>query len=819
MICMTDRQRVLLFGSTRPGCNRASIALPKFTAFRCSLFPPLVAVVFVMTASFSVDAMASEPVAAAAAAEADDATRKLQPFLQKYCLDCHGATEAMAGIAVHELNTDDQLQKERKTWERVYRMVSAGAMPPSGHAPFPTESEFKEIADVLHDQLFNIDCSLIDHPGRPTVHRLNRAEYNNTIRDLFGISITPADEFPQDDVGEGFDNNSDVLSLPPLLMEKYLDAAEKVAETVIDTRDFSKPQVRIVRGAQLKSSLGTTANDSGYVMLQSSGNVSAEMQLDSEGKYRIRIEVRAQQAGSEPAKIGLVIDSQSAHEFVTEDHDRPQWLEYDVSLKAGKHLIAAAFLNDFYNPAAEDGRTDRNVLIRTLEVTGPEGGSAPAWHEIHRRFVIAHPSEEMSVKDAARTVLRPILYRAFRRPVTDSEVDRFSTLTERWVTVNQESWEQSLCITLQAVLVSPDFLFRIEKDPEGQQAWRLLSDYEIASRLSYFLWSSTPDDELLHLAESRQLLDRAVLRKQIERMLRDDRASALGRNFASQWLNLRNLKDVRPNPEVFPEFDDALRQAMIRETELFFNAVVQEDRSVDEFLFADFTFVNERLASHYGVNGISGDEFVRVSLEGTRRSGVLTQASILTLTSNPGRTSPVKRGKWILENLLGQAPPPPPPAVPELEVTAKNQPNLSLREQLALHRADPGCASCHKTMDPLGLGLENFDALGRWRDKDGEKPVDASGELPTGESFTGSLELISVFRSRREQFHRALTERMMVYALGRGLDYYDQCAVKRVLDLMKQQDYRFSSLVEGIVISDPFLKRSATRDPVMPKSE
>lgn len=738
-------------------------------------------------------------------------TETLKPFFAKYCLDCHGADEPMAGIAVHELNSVDQLLRDRKKWERVYRMVNAGAMPPSDHEPFPAEKELADVASFLHEELFEFDCSLVDHPGRPTIHRLNRAEYNNTIRDLFGLSITPADEFPQDDVGEGFDNIGDVLSLPPLLMEKYLDAAERVASAVIDLRDFSKPHTQTIRGPQLTSSLGTKADDAGFVMLQSTGQVTAEIELPEAGEYHVRIEAAADQAGDELAKMGLLIDGTQVVVLETKRR-RPQWYEHKLELAAGKQKIAVAFLNDFFDANAADGRKDRNLMVGGIEITGPPGSGIPAWHETHRRFVTVRPDEKVAVVDAARQVLQPILYRAFRRPVSDSEVDRYARLAERQVTEFGESYDYGLAIALQAILVAPDFLFRIEQDPEGSESQRSLNEYEVASRLSYFLWSSAPDDELLKLAEQKKLLDRNELRGQIGRMIRDDRAASLGQNFAAQWLNLRNLRDVRPNPDVFPDFDDALRNAMMRETELFFNAIVREDRSVDDFLLADFTFLNQRLSRHYGIDGVESDEFVRVSLSGRNRSGVLTHASILTLTSNPGRTSPVKRGKWIMENILGEAPPPPPPSVPELEKTAEAQPDLSLRQQLELHRKDPGCASCHKMMDPLGLGLENFDAVGRWRDKDGEKPIDSSGKLPSGESFDGPLELIGVFRARREQFHRALVARIMVYALGRGLEYYDKCAVDKALNLMNDRGYTFSSLVEGVVTSDPFLKRSRTRD-------
>jgi hypothetical protein len=737
---------------------------------------------------------------------------KILPFLTKHCADCHNADEQEGGIAVHDLTAVDQLLKDRKKWERVYRMINASAMPPASYDPKPEESSRQEVADILYGELFDFDCEQLHHAGRATLHRLNRAEYNNTIRDLFGVSITPADKFPQDDVGEGFDNIGDVLSLPPLLMEKYLDAAEEVAAAVIDTRDFSKGMTQKFASDKFDSSLKGSIDGEGFYILHTNGTLTVNHDTLSEGKYRIRIEAMQMPAGDGPSKMALQVDGQPVQEFEVKGRRKGGWFEHDVTLTAGKHAIAAVFTNDFYDENAPEGKRDRNLGVRAIEVTGPEGGGPAQWHETHRRIVTAQPSSSLSVKDAAKAVLRPLLYRSFRRPVTDPEVERFADLVDQTVSVHQESYEYGMYVALQAILVSPDFLFRKEADPEGDARERSLNEYEVASRLSYFLWSSMPDEELFQLAENKRLFDSTILRGQIERMLKHEKAAALGQNFASQWLNLRNLADVRPNPDVFPDFDDALRAAMGRETILLFNTIVREDRSIDEFLGADYSYVNERLAKHYGIEGVTGEEFVRVSLEGTNRAGVLTHASVLTLTSNPGRTSPVKRGKWILENILGDAPPPAPPGVPPLAEEAKDLKGLSLRERLEQHRSDPGCASCHKAMDPLGMGLENFDAVGRWRDQEAEKPIDASGDLPTGEKFAGPAEMMSIIRGRQEKFSRTFTERLMVYALGRGLEYYDKCAVDQTTDLMKERGNRFSALVEGIVTSDPFMKKSRTRE-------
>ena len=742
-------------------------------------------------------------------------SEKLRPYLQTHCYDCHGQETQESGIAVHDLQGAEDFLRDHTKWERVYRMINAGAMPPSGHEPKPDEAARQEVTQILYDELYNFDCDLVKHSGRATLHRLNRAEYNNTIRDLFGLTITPADKFPQDDVGEGFDNIGDVLSVPPLLMEKYLDAAELVASTVIDTRDYSKGVRQTFAAGQFINSASGAAPDldgEGFAVLATNGTLSVKVNAPADGRYTVRLEAWATQAGDEVARLGLMVDRNNTKEFEVPGHRKPQVFEETLELKAGEHEISGAFLNDFYAPEAPERRRDRNLAIRSIEVQGPEGGNGEFWHDTHKRFVTSRPSDVKTPRQAAAEVLRPILYRAFRRPVTDGEVDRFAGLVENTMAEQSETYDYGLFVALQAALVSPDFLFRMEADPPEGQNDRELNDYEIASRLSYFLWSSMPDEELLQVAENGRLRDRQILRSQIERMLKDPKSGALSQNFAAQWLNLRNLADVRPNPEVFPEFDEPLRASMGRETELLFQTIVNENRSIEEFLSADYTFLNERLAKHYGINGVQGEEFVRVSLAGTQRAGVLTHASVLTLTSNPGRTSPVKRGKWILENILGQVPPPPPPGVPPLEEAGADVSHLSLRERLELHRKDPGCASCHKTLDPLGMGFENFDAVGRWRDQEAGKPVDASGDLPDGAKFSGPTELNSILLKQKDEFYRSFAEKLMTYGLGRGLEYYDKCAVDGAVQFMKQHGNRFSALVEGIVTSDPFLRRSRTRE-------
>lgn len=755
----------------------------------------------------------------------DRLDQHILPYFRTYCLDCHGPDLQEGGIRVDVIATPAEFLQDHRKWERVYRMMNAGAMPPADHEPLPPQDQQKRVLDMIYDEIFNFDCELVQHAGRPAVQRLNRAEYNNTIRDLFGITLTPADDFPQDDVGEGFDNIGDVLSVPPLLMEKYLDAAEAVATEVIDTRDLTDglrldfPAEKLRMGRDQ----GRPGIDNrGFATLATTGRLAAEIELPADGEYRIIVEANATQAGDELARMALLMDGESLLEAEIPGHQQATTVEDTVELKAGKHRVAVAFLNDFYQPDAEDPKLrDRNMGVRHIRVSGPLNGDADLHHEVHRRLVRVAPSANVSVRQAAAQVMEDLLFRAFRRPATGEEIQRYAGLVDQVVTEYEESWEYGLFVAVQAVLVSPEFLFRLETEPASgdREEDLVLNDYQVASRLSYFLWSTMPDEELFDLAKAGQLRRAEVLSAQVERMLKDPRASALGDNFAAQWLNLRNLSLVEPNPELFPDFSDELRADMAEETLKFFNSLVAEDRPISDFLNADYTYINQRLAEHYGIPEVSGEEFVRVSLAGTRRAGVLTHASILTLTSNPGRTSPVKRGKWILENILAQAPPPAPAGVPALEESAEDVSDLTLREQLERHRADPGCAVCHITMDALGMGFENFDAIGQWRDEEAGKPVDASGDLPDGGHFSGAIELIGLLEQQQDEFVKAFTEKLMTYALGRGLEYYDRCAVDRIVETARPQQHSFSALAKAIVLSDSFLKRSATREVVIPLAQ
>lgn len=592
--------------------------------------------------------------------------RDVLPTVRKFCT-CHMGQNPPAGVALSRFPTAASVLKSAGTWEKVALNVSERRMPPPA-APQPSASERYRLAAWVQAALSGAACA-VKEPGRVTMRRLNRHEYDNTIRDLAGLDLHLSDDFPLDDVGYGFDNVGDVLSLSPLLMEKYLAAAEKVA--------------------------------------------------------------------------------------------------------------AALFAAD-----AKLGAAPRNANLSELAA-----------------FRAAPESEKATI---ARRFIAEFARRAFRRPVTAGEVGRLVGVATR-AAGQGGAWDHGMQLAVEATLVSPSFLFRAE--PESVSAGRLLGGYELASRLSYALWSTMPDEELFTLAAKGSLQDPQVVEAQARRMLRSPKASALTVDFADQWLQLRTLANANPDPGRFPEFDKDLRAAMKAETESFFEGVVREDRSVLEFLDAPYTYLNERLARHYGIPGVTGAELRRVSLPDGRRGGLVTQAAILTVTSNPTRTSPVKRGRWVLEQLLGAPIPPPPPGLPPLKDDQGGPLKGTLRERMEQHRKDPACASCHSRMDPIGFGLENFDAVGAWRERDGDSPVDSSGVLPDGSRFTGPAELKRVLASRKKQFVRCLAEKLLTYSLGRGLTDSDRCSVDDIVHYVTAHGYRFSALVVAVVRSDPFRMR------------
>jgi hypothetical protein len=733
------------------------------------------------------EAVDNESQRAAVAAFRND----VQPLVAKYCVKCHSGDEPKGELAIGRYLERAALVPDRETWEKVSEKLHNREMPPEDERQ-PSTTERERITGWIDTGLAKNDCGRERDPGRVTIRRLNRNEYNNTIRDLLGVDFQPADDFPSDDVGYGFDNIGDVLAMPPILLEKYLAAAEKIVERALGTS-----QVNLVTGEIDGGQLW----DGGLRVLPSAGEIRAKARTFGQGDYIVRARAYGDQAGDEPVKVRIDVDDKTLRTVdVRAVEDRAQLYEGWVTIKGGQHTLSVAFLNDYYQPEAP-GPNDRNLIVAELQMMGPY---PPTYRRIIPR---EHTPEDKAL--LAREVLSGFASRAFRRPATTAEVQRLVKLFEQ-ADSEGENFGAAIGVALQAVLVSPHFLFRVELDPEpgSPRGVRTLNDFELATRLSYFLWSSMPDDELSMYARLGALRSGNNLDTQVRRMLADPRARSLVDNFAAQWLQLRNLKTAAPDKGTYPDFDEPLRQAMAQETELFFEAVMKEDRSVLDFLDADFTFVNERLARHYGLADVKGQEFRRVTLDPQMRSGVLTQASVLTVTSNPTRTSPVKRGKWVLENLLGAPPPPPPAAVPPLAEDAGAAAATSLRERMQQHRAKAECGVCHNRMDPLGFGLENYDGIGGWRTMEGKFEIDASGTLPDGSSFAGPRELKQILKARQDDFVRCLAEKMLTYALGRGVEYSDKCTVNELSKFMKEHEYKFSSLIMGVVHSEAFQKRS-----------
>jgi hypothetical protein len=722
--------------------------------------------------------------------------KAVKPFLVKHCVSCHSGEHAMGGANFDLIKSKADVVKHRELAERAVRMVNSGLMPPKGR-PIPTKAEKLMMASWIESTIAT-ECDVRD-PGRVTMRRLNRLEYNNTIRDLTGLDLKLADDFPSDDVGHGFDNIGDVLSISPLLMEKYLKAAEVVATKAIIVPD-SKP-IRFDAGS-LKSDGRAGSGLENDWMLLSNAELYATFDCRIPGEYKLRVRAYGQQAGPEVVKMQLRLDGTPLKTVdVKATADRLEDYDVTVNLSVGKHKLGAAFINDFYE--AGPPARDRNLLIRWMDLSAPVA-KFPDLPATHRRIIPEAPTA--TNKNAlARKVLSNFANKAFRRPATAVEVDRLMQIAAlAWK--NEEPFERGIQLGVQAALSSPHFLFRVEADDSTGK----VGSYELATRLSYFLWSSMPDDQLFRLAASGEIQKPAVLEAQAKRMLKDPRIAALGEAFAAQWLNLRKLNTVNVDPATYKGFDEYLRQSMMIETRMFFDSVIAEDRRVTDFIDGKFTFVNETLAKHYGIEGVSGRDFRKISLEGTARAGLITQASILTLTSNPTRTSPVKRGKWVLEQILNDPPPPPPPGVPDLPEADPNAPApVTVREKLARHLKDPVCASCHTRMDPIGFSLENFDGIGKWRATDGLAAIEATGELPDGTKFSGPAELRSLLLTKKGQFVNGLSEKMLTFATGRGIDSADKCYVDEIAARVEKGGYKFSTLVAGVVSSEPFRFRRA----------
>ena len=880
-------------------------------------------------------ASTSEPNASVAAVKTTPPSyaefqKTVQPFFAEHCYACHGADDAEAGVRLDTLTSEASLAKGVPTLDRALKMLAARKMPPKDE-PRPTEEQYNPVVAWIGAYTNNFYNEGPIDPGRVTLHRLNRAEYNNTIRDLLDVDFKPADAFPVDDAGYGFDNNGDVLSIAPVLLEKYIKAASIALKKAVFAEpikpppvtqwdaataegDFPKSDPKTVYPSAGGSGGRALPNPVGRVF-QYYGNIWQDYDFPIDGDYVFSFRGYGAQGPDGQAKAQFYIDDQPIGKAPIQLNFTPDNARVMPTLPthvtAGRHRIYLSFrsntTHDQYlaavkaqadaaeaaksaasdsaapaaqpaaqpvaqvaatpapanaqGPAAGDPQLAANVAppagsgqrgagpagsAGTAVNRGPpprgqfqrpnlksvtgnaalgvvffsvEGPMAPTPDRMpvsYHRVMVAQPSKTLTKAQAAEQIVRNFATRAYRRPVTEDEV---KSLMDLWAAIDEDkrSLEDEMTVVLQAVLANPNFLFRVESDPLPGEKNNIhtLNEFELASRLSYFLWSSMPDDELFSLASKGKL--RANLDAQIDRMLKDPKSQALVDNFAGQWLRLRQMENVSPDPTLYPAFsnDPQLRESMLKETQLFFSSIKDEDRDVLDFINANYSFVDGRLAKFYGIDGVTGDEFKRVTFpRDSPRGGLITQASVLTLTSYNNRTSPVQRGKWVLENLLDAAPPPPPPNVPILE--NEHQLTGTLRQQMEQHRANPTCAACHERMDAIGFSLENFNGIGEWRDHDASgAAIDASGSLPDGKTFNGANQLKQILLLQKDQFCRCVADKMLTYAVGRGMDPSDKRTLDNIVTDMQKHGEKFSALVKAVAHSDAFQKRRGgqTEDP------
>jgi hypothetical protein len=747
-------------------------------------------------------------------------------FLEKHCVACHGKEKQKGGLTLTPFRDDFSVLRARRTWKEILNMVESGEMPPEDREQ-PSAEERKLFLNSATAIFARADNARPD-PGRMTVRRLNRTEYNNTIRDLLHVEFRPADDFPSDEVGHGFDNIADVLSVSPLLMERYLDAAEKIAEIAIPLNAASPPK-RTLRALYCEPASPDTPKDLFRPLNAArkeailSGPLHTPVRIAADADYIMRVRLYAKATNGKPVRVALVMagpqiegPSPTAEmakldgaamraitpgrilkvtEVTGHDEKGAQVIEVKISRTKGVERIALAALKPESGPPP-------TLYVEWVECEGPMDPRTPAT----KALMVFTPGKPQ--REQAAEVLWRFASRAWRRPVEREELNRLVALVD-YAIAHNDSWEEALRRAVSAVLASPKFVFRLEPDDQSANPEpHPLDEFQLATRLSYFLWSTCPDEELLQAAYEKKLA--ANLEAQVRRMLDDQRSDALVDNFALQWLQLGRLATHSSDAKTFPAWRPELRAAMLEETRRFVREIVDTDRSILELLDGSFTWVNRPLAELYGVGAPAGfkeGEWKRVSLAGTPRGGLLTQASVLTVTSNPTRTSPVKRGKWVLEQLLGAPPPPAPPNVPSLDDKNRKELTGTFRQKLEQHRANPNCAGCHAKMDSFGLALENFNGIGQWRDRDETgAAVDASGAVG-GRKLNGVADLKTLLRERRKDFARCFTEKMMTYALGRGLDYYDDPSIDRIQRALAAKDYKFSVLVAEIVKSEAFRMR------------
>ena len=759
---------------------------------------------------------------------------ELRAMLDQYCVTCHNERLQTAGLMLDKMDVD-HIPTGAEVWEKVGRKLRFAAMPPPGR-PRPDRAVVEGVVATLETALDRAAAAQ-PNPGRRTLHRLNRTEYGNVIRDLLALEIDVDSLLPPDDSSYGFDNIADVLKVSPSLLERYLSAARKISGVAVGDPSTPPMSVRYSVPPDL-----TQDNHLEGLPFGTRGGTIIHHTFPVDGEYVVTVKLGRTTWGTIRGmelvhQIDIRLDGQLVKRFdvggigrygsqETRAHDVDAHVTVRLPVTAGPHEITVTFLKESYAQPERDlrkpfiksnvnyGNVSGLPQVHRVFVEGPFEATGSGDTPSRRRIFVCSPARSADEASCAQEIISTLARRAYRRPATDAEVHDLLQFYE--AKRSTSGFEAGIQMALRALLVQPEFLFRVEHDPleSPPGAVYAVSDPELASRLSFFLWSSIPDDELLTVAESGRLRDPAVLEQQVRRMLSDPRSQSLVNNFAAQWLYTRNMKAAFPNGALFPDFDDNVRQAMRRETELLFDSIVREDRSVLDLLTADYTFVNERLARHYGMPNVYGSHFRRVTAGAHERGGLLGQGSILTVTSYATRTSPVQRGKWILENILGAPPPDPPanvPPLPDPEIDA----TAPMRERMERHRASPACAACHAPMDPLGLALESFDGIGHGRVTRGESnaPIDVTGVMPDGTEFEGVAGLREVLLSRSDQFVETATEKLLTYALGRGVEYYDAPAVRTILREAALQDHAFSSIVLGIVKSTPFQMRKAADRP------
>ena len=731
--------------------------------------------------------------------------RDVLPLLEKYCYQCHGDGAKKGQISLDFETEGKDIINDEDLWKKVWENVYRHNMPPANKTQCK-DSEIDLILNWIEEDIFGFDL-LKEDLGRLTIRRLNRSEYKNTIRDLFGVEIEVRDFFPPDDTGYGFDTIGEVLTLSPLLMEKYMEMADIVLSKAFGPKEDSIYQKRF----SISEMEGGIKIDD-FRVLPSAGKIFSKVRIPYPGKYSFTIEASASRAGNELAKLGIKLAGKFV-DFAQIDAEYPSTKKYtfEFDFKDAKEVsFAIHFLNDYYDPNNSNRRLrDRNLYIRKLDVSALDFDSKNLKQK--RKLFHNGIADEGFTEKTVERILEDLLPKIFRRPIAPSEVKRYIKLF-RITTASNVSSFYALQVVLKAALVSPHFLFREEYQPEKNNPLIIykLDDYTLASRLSYFLWSSTPDERLMQLAKEKRLSSN--LNEEVVRMIQNKKSDSFIENFAGQWLQIRDLDLAIPDQKRFPLFTSKLRESMRKETESFFAYILRENRSVFEFIQSNYVFVNQSMADFYNLDGQFGNQFEKVVLSkknSTQRGGFLTQASILTVTSNATRTSPVKRGRWILDNILGAPPKDPPPGIAELEdFQEHNSDNLSIREQMAIHSRNVSCSSCHANMDAMGYTMEKFDAIGTLRNFENGKQIDSRGQLGSGEKLNGVQDLKTfIIKDKTDAFLNCLAEKLLTYAVGRGMEYYDRRAIKEIISRTKKEGNGFRDLIINVIKSKPFLLR------------